>query len=163
MRDAGYTHPIVALTANADDQERRRCYAAGCNGFLAKPMDQEELPQTMRRYLRPNISTGSTADDDQPDPSADSQFVLLRESFQAELPSRIAEIGTATSRDDLIRVADLTHQLKGTAGCFGLDAVAADAAALHAATGLPESRERIHQCFQTLTEQTEPSGAAKAA
>lgn len=55
LRDAGYTDPIVALTANATEQEKARCFAAGCNGFLAKPLDREEFLGTMRRYLQPSV------------------------------------------------------------------------------------------------------------
>ncbi len=35
--------PIVAMTARAMTEDRDRCRAAGMDGFLAKPLDQQEL------------------------------------------------------------------------------------------------------------------------
>ena len=35
--------PILALTANAYDEDRERCFEHGMNGFLTKPFDQEDL------------------------------------------------------------------------------------------------------------------------
>ena len=43
LRNAGYTKPILALTASAFDEERHKALAAGCNSFLAKPATGQEL------------------------------------------------------------------------------------------------------------------------
>jgi CheY-like chemotaxis protein len=42
--------PIVALTANAFDEDRRRCVAAGMDDYLAKPFDREELHRILERW-----------------------------------------------------------------------------------------------------------------
>jgi two-component system, sensor histidine kinase len=39
--------PILALTANAMMEDRRRCLEAGMNGFISKPMRLEQLRQAM--------------------------------------------------------------------------------------------------------------------
>ncbi len=39
--------PIIALTANALDEERLACIAAGMDGFLTKPLDRERLASVL--------------------------------------------------------------------------------------------------------------------
>jgi CheY-like chemotaxis protein len=41
---------IVALTANAADEERRECFAAGMNDFVTKPFHPEAMRGVLRRY-----------------------------------------------------------------------------------------------------------------
>jgi CheY-like chemotaxis protein len=41
--------PIVALTANALDDERRSCLAAGFDAFLVKPFDFDDLAREIER------------------------------------------------------------------------------------------------------------------
>jgi two-component system cell cycle response regulator DivK len=42
--------PVLALTAQAMQGDRERFLAAGFDGYLAKPVDVDELIETVRRY-----------------------------------------------------------------------------------------------------------------
>ena len=44
--------PIIAITANAAPAERDRALDAGCDGYIAKPIDTRALPQQVRLFLR---------------------------------------------------------------------------------------------------------------
>ena len=45
--------PVVALTANAMNEERERCLAAGMNSHLAKPFRRQQLARVLSPYLTP--------------------------------------------------------------------------------------------------------------
>jgi CheY-like chemotaxis protein len=50
LREAGFKKPIIALTAHAMAEERARTKAAGCDGHLTKPLNQDELIETVHRF-----------------------------------------------------------------------------------------------------------------
>ncbi|GEM_PF-6661480 len=46
------TIPILAMTANAFEEDKRNAFAAGMNGHLAKPIDVTELMKALSKHLK---------------------------------------------------------------------------------------------------------------
>lgn len=49
--------PIIAVSAYDTFDNRERCFLAGCNEFLSKPVLPEKLLKTMACYLEPDIES----------------------------------------------------------------------------------------------------------
>lgn len=50
--------PIVAMTANAMDADRQRCFEAGMNDHVAKPIDPAALWKALARWIQPRPGLG---------------------------------------------------------------------------------------------------------
>ena len=44
--------PIVALTANVMKGDREKSIAAGCDGYIQKPVDVDRLPGQVKNFLK---------------------------------------------------------------------------------------------------------------
>jgi CheY-like chemotaxis protein len=60
---------IIALTAYAMKGDDQKAFAAGCDGYLSKPIDTDDLPRVVRDHLaRDRVLDGSRDDDTIHDP-----------------------------------------------------------------------------------------------
>ncbi len=73
LRLLGYTMPIIALTGHAMKGDEDKCRAAGCSGYLTKPVNIDELLQTVAAIVgkdvtRPLSSTSPVVMHPEPSP-----------------------------------------------------------------------------------------------
>ncbi len=61
--------PILALTANVLESDRQRALDVGCDGYIPKPIDVDELPNVIASYLKkrsPSPGEAFQKDEDKP-------------------------------------------------------------------------------------------------
>jgi two-component system cell cycle response regulator DivK len=44
--------PVVAMTANVMKKDREHVFDAGCDGYISKPIDVDELPEQIENFLK---------------------------------------------------------------------------------------------------------------
>jgi two-component system cell cycle response regulator DivK len=44
--------PVIAMTANVMKGDREKTLAAGCDGYISKPIDIDSLPDQIAKFLR---------------------------------------------------------------------------------------------------------------
>ncbi|MBC7740719.1 MAG: response regulator, partial [Bdellovibrionaceae bacterium] len=50
LRGAGYRKPVIALTAHAMDEVRKKCLDIGFNDHLSKPIEPKKLIQAVLKH-----------------------------------------------------------------------------------------------------------------
>jgi signal transduction histidine kinase/CheY-like chemotaxis protein/HPt (histidine-containing phosphotransfer) domain-containing protein len=118
LRDKAYSKPIAALTANAMKKDMEFCINAGCDDFLAKPVDRKQFTELLKKYLTVvelNDATPitSTMGDE------DNEFQDIIEMFVQRLPTLQQNIYDAYDIQDWGRLQGLVHELKGVSGSLG--------------------------------------------
>ena len=79
------TVPVIAITANIMRGDRERTLAAGCDGYIQKPIDVDYLPRQIARFL---YREDWERDEEALAPERDGSLLQARRSFITLLVSR---------------------------------------------------------------------------
>lgn len=52
LRRQGYTGVVLALTASVMEEDRQACIESGMDGFLTKPITQDQLSAVLSKFRR---------------------------------------------------------------------------------------------------------------
>jgi CheY-like chemotaxis protein len=157
-REAGRRHqPIIAMTAGAMVEDREKCFAAGMDDYVSKPVKERELEAVLNRWLgtgprRPDPESSDRSPESAGDEVLDlEQFDGLRllamasgdpgflrgfvDQYLDQAASQLAELRAAAADGDERAVKELTHGLKGMSATMGASGMASACAALEEAAG----------------------------
>jgi CheY-like chemotaxis protein len=132
--ESGDAHlPIIAMTANALQEDRERCFAAGMDGYISKPISLTALQGEIRRLfggkeLAPQAGTSAAlvgmpgAIFDRPAAIAmmgdEELFEQLAAMYIADYPAYLQELEAAAAAADKERLGRAAHTLKGLFATF---------------------------------------------
>jgi HPt (histidine-containing phosphotransfer) domain-containing protein len=128
------------MTAHAMDSDRKRCFAAGMDGYVSKPIDSEalfaEVEQTAAALAAPHAPLAAepvTLDRKAllSRSAGDEELMLeVAAAFLEDCPGMLAQVQGAADRRDAEALRAAAHMLKGAAANLGADALAEIAAVL---------------------------------
>lgn len=135
-RGTGRHVPIIAMTACAMKGDRERCLDAGMDSYISKPIEAQELLDTVGGVAARNPAPLPTST---PVAVAASAPVLNRKAamqhvggdakllselvdvFLSSSPDIMTDLARAVAKRDTAAVRRLAHLLKGSVGSFGAD------------------------------------------
>jgi PAS domain S-box-containing protein len=141
LRDRGVTTPILALTAHSMKGDEDRCRAAGCTGYLTKPINSDRLLTKVAAVLQSGQSDSEDANErtdsagslESDLPMDDPEFRYIVVEFVDRLHANLDKMRSAASAKDYQTLGGLAHWLKGSAGTAGFSALTAAALPLERA------------------------------
>lgn len=114
--------PIVALTARAQGQDRRRCLEAGMDAYLAKPVRPAELLTLLNRLAEGGAMPEDVIDMQEAMGNFHGDRELLAEAiglYFDEGPAMLADIQRACQAGDLPILQHAAHRFRGSMALFG--------------------------------------------
>lgn len=157
--------PIIAVSANTQNEDIERYYAAGMNAYISKPIDEKKLWSTLARFIRqatlmqptPSAtSTNTTAAYNQQHlqslresmPSA--RYIKLLHTLIADYETRLACINAMDGATDISHIQSNLHDLISTAGHAGFQQLSQQALELNNALQTNQAQQ-IKQLRENIT------------
>ncbi len=131
---------IIALTANTLASDRQFCFDAGMNDFIGKPIDPQQLRDTMARAVVAVTARRENPPEDEVEiidrsvlmqylaPENESDATMLREvvrMYMMDIPIKMHELAEALARRDQRAVTFFAHNIQGSCAMLGAARLAA--------------------------------------
>ncbi len=122
--------PIIAMTAYAVESDRESCLAAGMNDYVSKPINKQELLETVARWLQQSGGARKAAETPEEilnptvlevleaDTGTDTVVELVK-AFVTETAERLEQLTKAVAAQDFTAIQREALALKTGAGTFG--------------------------------------------
>ena len=121
--------PIIALTAGALTEEREKCFAAGMDDFLAKPIENEKMKAVLNRHLLCRKKEAAILPDVNVDSEIHFAYGILAKNLDDEpdfvweliaaalkdMPGKLENLEKACKEKDAINLSTTAHSIKGAA------------------------------------------------
>jgi signal transduction histidine kinase/CheY-like chemotaxis protein len=133
--------PVIAMTANAMEGDKRKCLAAGMNDHIGKPINPKEMYGALAKWIKPgkrevpeHLKNRSDTDNTVEVPAIagiDTQeglqriggnasaYIKVLKKFVNNQADSIEQLNTALSNDQRLDAQRLAHTIKGVSGNLG--------------------------------------------
>ena len=170
LRRQGHKIPIIALTANITTDDKKQCFAAGCSGFVAKPVNREQLlsglslavagstdmqeeaaaalasraevPKVTPQTFGTGELIGSSL------PMDDEDFVYISQLFVNGLYPKVEGMVNAILGHNFDDLVSLGHWLKGASGSAGYEPLSNPGLLLESAA----KDQNFERCLEVVRE-----------
>ncbi|MCC7145181.1 MAG: response regulator [Phycisphaeraceae bacterium] len=124
IRGQRIASPIIGLSADESEEIKQNAMKAGCDAFLVKPFQPDELTNAIRQVIKgANRDNKQTIGPLRSSLAADPLMKPLIQAFVAGLEEQVGKLRRALEDADVPMLATLCHQLKGAGASHGFEEI----------------------------------------
>ena len=119
--------PVIAMTAHVLDTEKERCFQAGMNAYLTKPVNEEDLISTLQNYLSLKKNSFSVRDENESKINIEgldylskvcngdkNKMRIILEKMISQLSSETLAFEKSLTDRDIFAIKKYCHNFKST-------------------------------------------------